>query len=394
MKKIVVLLAVILCAIFSQGGSICWAEETSSNESIEEELEGAVEDQLGDLDLSGFEEILAGLGENSFFEGSSFLEKLQKIISGEFAENSADIWSAIGDLIFEDLLDFLPMMAMIVAVAVLAGILGDMRSGKGNSSIYNIIHFVCFGIVIIIVASACTNMLTLTSNTLMSIKTQMEVAFPVLLTLLTAVGGGVSVSVYQPAVALLTGTITQIFTMLLMPLFIFSLVFSVVSNLTNSVKLEKFSHFFNSLFKWTIGAVFTIFMGFLVIQGLTAGSIDTISMRTAKFALKSYIPLLGGYLSDGINVIITSSVLIKNAVGACGLLLLFASILSPLVQIILFMLCLKLTAAILEPLADNRICSFVSSVAKSLTMPIVLIIGVSFMYFIFVGLVMCTGNFV
>lgn len=211
---------------------------------------------------------------------------------------------------------------------------------------------------------------------------------------MTAIGGTVSVSVYQPAIALLSGSIMQIFNLVLVPIFIFSLVFAVISNLTSTVKLEKFNSFLNSSFKWLVGSMFTIFIAFMSIQGITAGSHDGISVKTAKFALKSYVPILGGYLADGFNVIVASSVLIKNAIGACGLLLIFVSVLSPILTIVIFSLLLKLTASILEPLSDGRISSFLFSVSKSLTMLLVILIGVAFMFLIITALIMCSANFI
>ena len=188
--------------------------------------------------------------------------------------------------------------------------------------------------------------------------------------------------------------IMNLFTYVLLPIFIFSVVFSVVSNLSNNVKLDKFTSFFNSTYKWLIGLIFTVFTAFLSIQGITAGSIDGISIRTARYAIRSYIPILGSYISDGMGLILVSSNLIKNAVGATGLFLLLATILSPLIQLILFMLALKLIAGILEPLGNKQIANFVSSLSKSLVLLIVLIIGLAFIYFIMLGLVMCSANVV
>lgn len=395
MKKLIIILGIVFIfsmPLFSYSG-VAYAD--TSEEELIDQIEESVNGQLEDLDLSGLESILNNLNkeQSEMFGSGTFIEKLQSILSGEFSDNAGSVWEAILGLIFDELLNFLPLIATIIAVAILSGMIGDLR-GANSKSIADITHFVCYGVIIILVVSACTSILTLTSNTLQGLKNQIDVAFPILLTILTAIGGTSSVSVYQPAVALFSGTIMQIFTLVLMPLFIFSLVFTVISNLSSSVKLEKFSSFFNSLFKWITGAVFTIFMGFLIIQGITAGSLDTVSIRTAKYAIRSYIPILGGYLSEGFNVIMASSILIKNAIGASGLLLMFSSVIVPVVEIVLLMLCLKLTAGILEPLTDSRISNFISGVAKSLIMPIVLIIGVAFMYLIFMGLIICTGNFI
>jgi stage III sporulation protein AE len=177
-----------------------------------------------------------------------------------------------------------------------------------------------------------------------------------------------------------------------MPIFIFMLIFTIISNLTSTVKLDKFTKFLGSTFKWILGGVFTIFMAFLAIQGITASTYDGVSIRTAKYAIRSYVPLLGGYLSEGFDVIMASSVLIKNAIGASGLLLMFTMIISPIVQIVVFSLILKLAAAILEPLTDSRISEFIYSISKTLTLLVVLILGVAFMYLITIGLIMCTAN--
>jgi len=364
---------------------------TESQEELEKELEDKIGQQLSELDLTELETFLNNLSDEQreLFGASGILDKLQLIISGDFGENTQNIFEALINIIFNELLKILPLLASIIAVAILAGLLSDL---KGNSqSIGDIVHFVCYGVIIVIISGAAVQMITIASNTLSLIITQMEIVFPIMLTLLTAMGGTVSVAVFQPAVVVLTAGVTAIFTHVLMPIFIFSLVFSIVSNLSNSVRLDKLSGFLNSLFKWIIGIVFTIFMGFLAIKGITAGSVDSISFKTARYSLSTYIPILGGYLSEGLNVILASCLLIKNAVGASGLLLLFASVIVPLLQLILFMLCLKLTGAILQPLSDNRISNFVSSISKSFIMPIVMIIGVTFMYFIFVGIIMCTS---
>ena len=174
--------------------------------------------------------------------------------------------------------------------------------------------------------------------------------------------------------------------------FIFSVVFTIIGNLSNEVKLDKFNKFFSSLFKWVIGGIFTIFLAIIAIKGLTASSIDGISIKTAKFALKTYIPILGGYLSDGFNLILASSMLIKNAVGGVGLLLFLLTIIAPIVNLVVLSLGLKLVAAIVEPISDNKIPNFIYSVANLLTMLIVCLIAVAFMYLIVVGLFMLSGN--
>lgn len=396
--KIILVLITLLLLVLSLTlpRTATYAEDSQTiEEDLEEELGQEIDNQLGNLDLSSLEDILNSLtdGELAIFGSNSFIGKLQDLINGNF-EDGTSLWSALLNLFFENILSLLPIISIIIAVALLGSMIQGLKPANNGKSISNIIHFVTYGVIVVLVLSITVKMVTLTTNTMQSMKSQMDAIFPLLLTLLTAVGGTTSTSVYQPAMAMLTGLIMNLFTYVLLPIFIFSVVFSVVSNLSNNVKLDKFTSFFNSTYKWLIGLIFTVFTAFLSIQGITAGSIDGISIRTARYAIRSYIPILGSYISDGMGLILVSSNLIKNAVGATGLFLLLATILSPLIQLILFMLALKLIAGILEPLGNKQIANFVSSLSKSLVLLIVLIIGLAFIYFIMLGLVMCSANVV
>lgn len=372
--------------------NIVYADEA---DDLTKQLEDTTSDALDDLDVGDLEKILDNTQQAArLFGGKSFLEKLASIINGDFADDSTSIWEALINLIFDNILSFLPIIATVIAVSILGGMIQNLKPNFSGKSIGSVVHFVTYGVVVILIFTVITRMITVTTGTIGSIKAQMDAVFPILLTMLSAVGGSVSVSVYQPAMALLASLIINIFTIFLMPLFLISVVLSLVSNLSNNVKLDKFISFINSLFKWVIGLVFTIFIGFASIQGITAGSIDGLSIKTAKFAIKSYVPIVGSYISDGFYIILASSSLIKNAVGACGLLLLVGTILAPIMQLVIFMLALKLMAGIIEPLGDGKIASFVSTLSKSMTMLISMIVAVSFMYVILTGLVMCSANII
>ena len=103
---------------------------------------------------------------------------------------------------------------------------------------------------------------------------------------------------------------------------------------------------------------------------------------------------MGGYLADGMDLILASTVLIKNAVGFVGILLCLTTIISPLIRIALFSLMLKFVSAILQAMGEAKTSNFLSAVSKSITMLSTALIAVGFMYLISVGLVMTSANVV
>jgi len=374
--------------------NVALAETEERN--IEKELQEEVSKQLANLDFSQIETSLADLSQEAkeLFSASSFSDKLLYVMSGQYVDSSGSFFSSILSIFWKDLKKSLPLISIIISISILGGMISSLKPISSNGSIGNIIHFVSYGTILVILGTSILQVIKLTSNTLSSVKSLFNAIFPILLTILTALGGSVSVGIYQPAVAMLGNVFVSLITYVLLPMFIFSIVFSIVGNLSNNVKLDKFVEFLQSAFKWTMGLCFTIFLGFISIQGIVAGSIDGLSIRTAKYAIKSYVPIVGNYLSDGMSIIMASSALIKNAIGGVGLFLLLSMMVSPILNIVLFMLALKLMSGVIEMIGDKKISSFLSSISKSLALLIALLVAVTFMYVVLTGLVMCSANLI
>lgn len=360
---------------------------------IEHELTENVENQLKDIDFSELNNSVDLLSDTQkqMFGSSNFISVVRNFLYGKNLGFQSNFIGYFFSIIFDDILDLLPYFALIVAIAVIYSLVGQFTSSKGQS-VANIVHISCFCAIALIVLKLVMGVMQNVSGVISNISSQMELIFPILLTLISAIGGTVTASTFQPVLATLSTIITKIFTTVLIPIFIFCVVFNVIGNISNNVKLEKFSKFCSSFFNWTIGIIFTIFIAFLAVNGLTVSNIDGISIKTAKYAIKSYIPILGSYLSDGVSLIITSSNLIKNAVGVTGLVLLISTVLSPIINIVLLMLLLKLVSAIIEPFCDQKISNFLYAISKTLNMLNTCLIAIGFMYLISVSILMTCSN--
>ncbi len=360
--------------------------------SVEEELGENIDKQLDDIDFGDLDGQLGNLGSNeqNFVGKKSFIDLVKSFVSGENeGAYSAFIPYALGT-VFDFVLNYVPYFAVIIAVVIAYSLLSNVTDDGGG--VGRIVYLACFGTVATIVLKLVLDVLHSSSDAIALMQSQMEAIFPILLTLMTAIGGTVSASTFQPFMAILSSGIAKMFSAILVPVFIFSIVFCTVGAISKNVKLEKFSKFFTSLFSWIVGVVFTVFVAFLSVSGLTSATADSISLKTAKFAIKSYVPMVGGYLSDGMSVIVCSSVLVKNAIGISGLILLVATVFAPIIKVGVLALLFKLTSAILEPLCDKELPDFLFAIAKALNMLVVCLLAVGLMYLISISLVMCCAN--
>lgn len=391
MKKFYLLVSIILVLIcFTiSNDKIANAEELKDPQ---EELSKNIDETLNEINFSDFDELISSLGEEEqgIFGDTSFFDKVNKILSGELGDGFGSILLQLLSLIFGNIGSYIPLVCIVVAIAILGSLVASLKSEDSN--INNIVNFACFGLIVVIISSQCVGLLNDTQNCINSIKQQMDLTFPVLLTLLASVGGVVSVGLFQTTTALLANLVLQLFTIIIVPLFLVSFVFNILGNLVDSIKLSKFNELISTILKWSIGIIFGIFSTVLTIQGIVAGSYDGMSINAAKFALKSYIPILGGYLSDGFNYVLASGTLVKNSVGLAGLLLLLASILPTFVKVIVLAILLKLASAVIEPIGMSKISSFLSSISKLMFYLVGILLAVGFMYVLTLGLIMSVAN--
>lgn len=363
---------------------------------ISEDLNNTIIDELDEIDFSGLNEVIVEFQNNNLniFSIDNIKSKIYSIISGENAISYSSFFASIFSIFLDLVLKYLPMLSLIIAIGVISNLLSGIKSKFNEKSTSSLIHLVCFLAVVILMISMITNLSSVSSDSINNMVRQMNVLFPILLTLMVGIGANASVSVFQPIVSIISTYVADFFTYLILPLFMVSFVFNIITNLSDNIKLDKFSSFISSLFKWCVGLVFTLFFAVFTIQGISAGTFDSLSIRTTKYTIKSYIPIMGGYLSDGMDLILSSTILIKNAVGLVGVLMIITTILSPLLEIVVFSLLLKLVSAILQPMGNNKTSNFLMSTSKSITMLSTCIIAVGFMYLISIGLVMTTSNVV
>lgn len=67
--------------------------------------------------------------------------------------------------------------------------------------------------------------------------------------------------------------------------------------------------------------MFTIYLGLVSIQGHIT-SVDNFTVKTAKFVIGNFIPVVGGFVSDSVDILLSSSQLIKGVFGGIGLIVL------------------------------------------------------------------------
>lgn len=373
-----------LCLFFSPTAVLADSGEKEEAKTVLE----SVEELLNGLDLQELQEYLS---QSEVFSSWDVKAKLTELIDGGITD-----YDNLFDLLFSSVKEtfrrFLPVFLIVTVISVLCAVLETLKNAFAADATSRIIFFACYAAGATVVFAHLTEVFSVCLGCINELKRQMELIFPLLLTLMAASGGTVSATVYSPAVAFLSNGIVSILTGIVLPVTMAMLLINAVSHLNPDIQLDGYVSLLKSVNKWLIGISVSVFGIFLSVQGISSAAYDGISLRAAKYAISGSVPIVGNFLSSGFDLVLAGNVLIKNSVGILGVFMLCSVLIGPTVLIAAFSLTLKLTAAVCEPLGEKRIPSFLSKLSESLSYLTASLFCVGFLYFLTVLLLICSAE--
>lgn len=384
-RKYALFFCILLLFFLFPSGKIAKAEGSKDGENA---LYGSIVEQIEKLDLEELERYIDSL---DAFSDESIAERIVEYIKGKSLDYDG-FFKGLLSVVFENVVGMLPAFSCVAAISLLCAVLSALKSHYVGSSTAEIIFLVSFAAALIPVLSILTECFLEARESVGEMRKQMELLFPILLTLMSASGGSVSAAIYQPAVAFLCTTIVQTVSSVVFPITLTVIAFSVASHLSPDLKIKRFAAFFKSINKWVIGVSVSVFGMFFTVQGLTSATYDGVAKRAAKYAIGTGVPIVGGFLSGGFDLVLAGSILIKNSLGVFGIFMLFAVLAEPLLTLIAANLSLRLTAAIAEPLGDSRISDFLGETAKHLNYLSAGLLFVGFLYLVLIVLMICSAE--
>lgn len=345
---------------------------------------------IGELDLGAWESLWEGFGGSAALGFSSIRNLIDALASGAGGLSASSTLDTVKLLAIEAFRQSFASYAALIAVAVLSALMGVIS--KEKDGIGSAAGFLCFGMGVALVAYNLTRVIMLTAASIDALSKCIETATPVMTAALAATGSAASGTLMQPLTAFLSLAVSGAFKNLVLPLVSAAGMASMLGVLSENGSLEHMFGFLKSTVKWIIGAVFTIYFGVVSIQGITVAHADSLTMRTARYALDKSVPIVGGAVSGTLDTLLVSASLIKNAAGAAAVITAVLVAASPLISIASSGLACRAVAALCEPLGDKRIPGLLEKMADVCTLLFATLVAVVAMFIITAGLTFAAGN--
>ena len=371
---------------FCDNGQLVHAQDNNSvisNDEINDDLEGLY-DYISTM-KSNFELI-------NDLDPVSYIKNY--ISTGKGNLSFSKICDAAFSLLFKEVKTVFSMCIIIVVIGIICSLIKNLQRAFSSESISEIAFYDCYALMIIVLTRTFIISLDLAKDIITQISGFMSKLLPILVVMLGVAGGFTESATMDPIVLGTTIIIPKIYLNIILPLILITFVLQFTNNISTEPKISNLCSLVKSSVLWIQGLILTVYIGLLTVRGITASTIDAVTLKTAKFTIDNFIPIVGKTFSDAIASVAGYSLIIKNAIGSVGLLVLILIILYPIIKIFLSSIILKISSSLLEPIADKRITKAVFSAGDSLILILSSVLCVSLMFFVLIAMMVSAGKFV
>ena len=348
------------------------AQENAMEENAGEELQ-SIYDSLSDDSLGYLNEV---------FPHFDFSKALTDMMQGNTGFGVTTVLNTILGFFTGELRDTLKYLAAVLIIGVLSGIVESFDAGM-SKGVKNACFFGTFALAAGILVTAFMECAQIGSKLIEDLSLLFSALIPALSTFLATSGSPVAAAALNPLLLLTLQIFTGIIHGIFLPTVFTIAALSIMNSLTENRALSGLVSFLKGFVKWGVSLLLTIFTGILSVQGFLASSADSVSLRAAKFVVGGAVPMVGGILSDAVDMVTSSSMLIKNAVGGVGFVVIVGMSVIPLLKIAAPIIMFKLCGALIAPICDKRMESAVSDLAGALSM--IFVCALSVMLFLLVA---------
>ena len=384
MKKILGVL-IILLTVFNVS-IFCFAEDNENSKiykDAQNSIDLYIDNQLSKINVDEIEKYIR---EDVAVQNIDLKQFVKELISGD--KNILDLFDKdkILSTVFSELKTSLRVATIILVLALLSSILKSLENSFSSGSISKITTYIIFITMISLTLIGFKDVLNICYKTIDNTIGLMQVIMPILITFLTLMGFSITSTALNPIFLGGVTLINIIFKKFMFTSITIAFAILIINNISQSIKLNKLSSFIKNINIVTIGAMFTIYLGLVSIQGIYVTSFDKFSVKTAKFAIGNFIPVVGGFVSDSVDILLSSSQLIKNVFGGIGLVLLVGICLVPIIKVLSVIIVYKVASIVIEPVGEEGMSSFLNDVSNLMVIMLSCVIAIMIMFFVTIAI--------
>lgn len=343
---------------------------------------------LSDDIKSNIEESFEFINTDSGVDINAF-ELIEKLNKGDFEADFSGFWDKLKHLFTDALRDNLKSFLRILVIVLLTSVISKTDLGLKEKTGS---RFVSVSVVLVVIMDAFFGISNIAINVIDTITFFINSLLPVLLTLMASGGKIITAGLFNTIMLTASSIATMVIKTIIIPLSIISLALKLTYSATEKENVLLFSKQINSLTKWLIGFLLTAYMGIVSLGSTVAVNLDGTALKTAKFAVGSFVPYVGSMLSDSVELVLNGALVVKNSVGIAGVIGVVGVIAFPCVYLILKVLLFKLIHILSVPLSEKGVAVALEGASDCISVLLGMVLAVAVMYILSITVIISVGG--
>lgn len=342
---------------------------------------------LDEIPLEEVEETV----ESILGEDISFGELVQQGVGGNITVTLEKWFALLKNKLTEEIIGHARNIKTVLLITLIAALFSNFINVFDNPQISEISFYVMNMLLLAVLLQSFLGIGETVSEAIGQSVVFMKALIPAyFLTVSLVTGATTALAFYEFTLILIAG-VQWIMLYVGIPAIHIYLILGLINHLSKEDYLSKLGDLLGNAISWMLKSCLTIVIGYNVVQGLITPVVDSLRngmvQRTARM-----IPGLGNGISVVTEVVLGTSVLIKNGVGAAALLMLMLICLVPLLKVGIYVLLYKFSAAVIQPVADRRMMQSVECVGEGAVYLFRILFTTIILFFITIAIVAVSTN--
>ncbi|WP_232696089.1 stage III sporulation protein AE [Brevibacillus daliensis] len=294
--------------------------------------------------------------------------------------------------IFHEILLNGKLLSSIIIITVFAMLLETMQNAFEKNAVSIVAYAIAYLVLMVLAMNSFHVAITYAKDAISSMSDFMLAMIPLVLALLASMGNLASAAMFHPIIIFMIHGSGLLISTIIFPLLFLSAMLFIVSLFSERYKVTQLANLLRNISMGLLGSFLTIFLAVISIQGATTAMADGVTIRTAKYLTGNFVPVVGRMFTDAADTVVSASVLVKNAVGLSGVIILLLLCAFPAIKILVLALIYNFSSALLQPLGNSPIIKALGTIGKSLLYIFASLATVGLMFFLAITIIIAAGN--
>lgn len=293
-----------------------------------------------------------------------FRDYVDQLISGEEAFTISSFGNQLLQSVKGEINANLGTFGSLITIALIAALFTNLSMAFKNNHVSETGYYITYLLLFSLLISTFILASRIATETIGSVLNFMKALVPTYLMVVGfCTGSGTSLVYYEAALMLIT-LVNFLMVNVMIPMINFYLIIMLTNNLSKEDMLSKLAELFSSAISWLLKSMLAAVIGFNAIQGLIVPVADKVK-RSALLKASEALPGVGDALGGVAETVLGAGVLLKNAIGVAGLIVILTICAVPFLKLLMITVVYKVGCAALQPISDKRFIECISASAKS-----------------------------